>query len=595
MSLLQILTEGRKEDFVARFSKKFNEAQLQQIINVSESLPGQNKYLNFIGNVVNPNNFDTDMSKLESLLERFSTIGPNLPIKDINQYKTIEQLKNVIDEYNNKIRREIKSDEQSDLVYEDDDMVVIQPKTYEASCKYGAGTKWCTTATKSHFDNHNKNGKLFYFIDKKKPTSDPLYKVALYYTFDDNMKFYNATDDVIKSGWIFGSKKLKNILDRVVVYIQTNFGEEYERIREEDRIRREQEARKMRRRMAEQQERREENLWQLPTDDEEALKANALFQFLVNEYNIDYITDEEKQRLRILKQELERLQEIYDETENANENTDLISDIEVTEDEINELEGKIDVYYLIPEEYRYYGLKMFDYNGETWAVGTEDEFDEAAHESAESLIDELGLESFNPSFTNEHINKNKVRDYIKDFFTDVIYEDPSSYLNDEDRELSKSQIIEINELQKEKNTLQVNIKMLEQEKTQLDVEKDTFEVNYDEMNNNITEMEDRISEIEDEIESITSDPEGDFSDEKIEEEIESQGDYYAGDGKHFYENYLGGDNFTKWLIDNNLIDIESLIEDYISSDGHGHVLDSYDGDYYREVIENVNYFIIRTN
>ena len=546
MSLLQILTEGRKEEFVARFSKKFNEAQLQQIINVSESLPGQNKYLNFIGNVVNPNNFDTDMSKLESLLKRFSTIGPNLPIKDINQYKTIEQLKNVIDEYNNKIRREVKSDEQSDLVYEDDDMVVIQPKTYEASCKYGAGTKWCTTSTKSHFDTHNKNGKLFYFIDKKKPTSDPLYKVALYYTFDDNMKFYNATDDVIKSGWIFGSKKLKNILDRVVVYIQTNFGEEYERIREENRIRREEEARKMREKMAEQQQRREEDLWQLPTDDEEALKANALFKFLVNEYDIDYMTDEEKQRLRDLKQELERLQEIYNETENANENTDLVSNIEVTEDEINELEGKIDVYYLIPEQYPYYGLQMFDYNDEQWAVGTEDEFDDAAYESAKSLIDELGVESFISSFVEGHIDDEKVKDYIKDFFYDMVYEEPSAYLDDSDRELSKSQMREINELQKEKTTLQAKIKMLEQEKEQLNIEEDTWEVDYDEMNDNITEMEDRISEIEDEIESITSDPEGDFSDEKIEEAIESQVDYYGGNAKNFYDNFWG-DNDWCWL------------------------------------------------
>jgi len=595
MSLLQILTEGRKEDFVARFSKKFNETQLQQIINVSESLPGQNKYLNFIGNVVNPNNFDTDMSKLESLLERFSTIGPNLPIKDINQYKTIEQLKNVIDEYNNKIRREVKSDEQSDLVYEDDDMVVIQPKTYEASCKYGAGTKWCTTSTKSHFDNHNKNGKLFYFIDKKKPTSDPLYKVALYYTFDDNMKFYNATDDVIKSGWIFGSKKLKNILDRVVVYIQTNFGEEYERIREENRIRREEEARKMRERMAEQQQRREEDLWKLPTDDEEALKANALFKFLVTENNIDYMTDEEKQRLRDLKQELERLQEIYNETENADENTDLVSNIEVIENEINELEEKIDVYYLIPEQYPHYGLQMFDYNDEQWVVGTEDEFDEAAYESAKSLIDELGIESFNSSFVEGHIDDKKVKDYIKDFFYDMVYEEPSAYLDDSDRELSKSQMREINELQKEKTTLQVKIKMLEQEKKQLNMEEDTWEVDYDEMNDNITEMEDRISEIEDEIESITSNPEGDFSDEKIEGEIESQVDYYGGNAKNFYDNFWGDNDFTKWMVNNRLIDIESLIKDYIESDGYGNVLSSYDGDYYTEEIENVNYYIIRVN
>ena len=89
MSLVQIILEGRKEDFQRKFASKFNETQLSKILEKSETLPGQNKYLNFMGTHINPRNFDGDLNIITKLLERFSVVGSNLPIKDINQYKLI--------------------------------------------------------------------------------------------------------------------------------------------------------------------------------------------------------------------------------------------------------------------------------------------------------------------------------------------------------------------------------------------------------------------------------------------------------------------------------------------------------------------------
>jgi len=52
------------------------------------------------------------------------------------------------------------------LVYQDDQIRVFVPNTFEASCHFGAGTKWCTTwkDSPSHFLQYQKDGPL-YIID----------------------------------------------------------------------------------------------------------------------------------------------------------------------------------------------------------------------------------------------------------------------------------------------------------------------------------------------------------------------------------------------------------------------------------------------
>ena len=44
------------------------------------------------------------------------------------------------------IREELKPDniDYQDIVYEDNNLIVIYPKTKEASCDYGDDTNWCT-------------------------------------------------------------------------------------------------------------------------------------------------------------------------------------------------------------------------------------------------------------------------------------------------------------------------------------------------------------------------------------------------------------------------------------------------------------------
>ena len=66
--------------------------------------------------------------------------------------------------------------EEYDKLYEDDKFLLVIPYTHEASCKYGAGTKWCTTGRDDKgsewFEKHDKVGALGYLIIKDKELSD---------------------------------------------------------------------------------------------------------------------------------------------------------------------------------------------------------------------------------------------------------------------------------------------------------------------------------------------------------------------------------------------------------------------------------------
>ena len=92
--------------------------------------------------------------------------------KDINQYENpqfIKKLMNTIDarKTQREIEREIKT--QADKIYEDNDVLVVRPKSHAASCYYGANTKWCTTqkGNPGYFDKYFRDGNLYYFLNKK--------------------------------------------------------------------------------------------------------------------------------------------------------------------------------------------------------------------------------------------------------------------------------------------------------------------------------------------------------------------------------------------------------------------------------------------
>ena len=591
MSLVQIILEGRKEDFAKKFSNKFTEEQLRAIIDKSDVLPGQHKYLNFLGKVVNPKNFDSDLNIVIKLLEKFSTVSQNLNLKDINQYDKISVLKKELDDYDNRIRREIKTVDDADVVYEDNEMTVVSPKTHKSSCYFGSGTKWCTSASDSgHYDKYNQDGKLFYFVSKTKPTSDPTYKVALLKKFDGSETYYNAPDDSFRTGWIFGTEKLEKILSRINSYISTTFADQLKiwndkelAEKERQRLNREANERAQRQQLERAEERRQTNEWNLEDTDDVGLRANALFKYLVSIYNLQELTIENKSEIARIENEITRLQAEYDNDEEVR--GDLLDEISELEDELDEYKELTDVYTLLPAQYGHHGLTQFEniIDGTEWAVGDESEMEEASRESVEGLLDDIGFGGFNPSFVENHIDEDSVEAYIRDFFNHDVYDSPESYLDDDDKEISSSQKQEIAELR--------------QEEIELDTERDElnsddFEEDYIEQRT--SEIETRLLEIQDEIEEINDNPDGDYDEDAIERVIDDRVSEYTSNIESFVSNFIGVE-YVQWILNHDFIDKDAFIESVVDSDGYGISLNSYDGDVNEEVIDDRTYYIIRVS
>jgi hypothetical protein len=113
-----------------------------------------------------------DVSRVQGYMTRFVEVKNKLAQKNINDYKNVEDLLNALKQIENSdvqsktaAKKEIKSTGATKLV-DTPNFKVIIPLTQEASCEYGAGTEWCTAATKSEnrFDQYNSQGKLYIII-----------------------------------------------------------------------------------------------------------------------------------------------------------------------------------------------------------------------------------------------------------------------------------------------------------------------------------------------------------------------------------------------------------------------------------------------
>lgn len=131
--------------------------------------------------------------------------------KDINSYDNpflLFDLMEAVDKIPSKVQ--IKKERIKLLDNEYWDLIV--PLTYGASCSYGSGTRWCTTAKEgpTQFNRYQTStSSLFYFIPNSEPIGEDGYyikwfsdeydlsKIALHIDLDFNLVFYDAADDEI--------------------------------------------------------------------------------------------------------------------------------------------------------------------------------------------------------------------------------------------------------------------------------------------------------------------------------------------------------------------------------------------------------------
>jgi hypothetical protein len=585
MRFSELIIESRIDDFKIRHGKKFSPQNSEKIIKTISP-----KYLDWVGKVMDDINFDENFKTLETTLKRFETISTNLPLTDINQYKTLNDLVNSIKTYDSRVRRDIKEVQGGKVVYDDGRYFVVNPLSYESSCYYGKGTKWCTAAeTDTHFKRYNEDGKLFYIIDRTKPTNDSNYKVALLKKFDGEMSFWDAKDDRVKFDEITDKEKFDEIISSVDRFLQDVYPEQLKIYsdalaakKEKERLEKLRIQQEIRAKYNDAQERKEMGEWSVSFNemDSEGLMAHALLTYL-DEYStsVEIRTSEDNSEIIRLENEIQRLDDEYDNSEEIRQ--DLLDQISELEDELEELKNKIDVYNIIPTGDVYYGLNTFEvladgFDGRIYAIGSEYDAEKAALEYVENLIDDIGYDGFRESFLEEHIDEDRLKRFVYDFYYDDLYNEPSNYIDDEYRDLSDSQEEEINRKERTISKLESQISSLED---RLDGEDD------DDINEKIEEFTEMISELEDEIEEIKNDPEGDFPDEIIEKEIQSRVDDAMYDPQTWMRDY--------GMSIKDFIDEDGFIQAVVDEDGIGQTLNGYDGSADLITVNNETFYVMR--
>ena len=590
MSLSKILIEGRVEDVLNKHFKGTPGGYLEKIY-YDEIVPGSahinpnHKYLEWIAknwDTSGPNEegeIEDNLKEILLAVSKFDNQSQRLEIKDLNQYKDIDQLFDALKKVGETARRTVDITGDVEKIYEDNRFVVVSPKTHTASCYYGAGTKWCTAAkdTKSHFSTYKGSGELYYIIDKTLPTSSPYYKVAL------NKKIAGHTEEFwdVKDKMITDKVDIISIIQNsnMIKEIRNHFASKFqERIEQEIELQSQrlsdQEERRERERLRrvqvgiEANRRRMADEWNPDNTDTQGIYANALKEYLIDEGEWEGETkDEFRTAIADLRDEMENDPEVIANPDGTRAQEYGI-DLENLEEDLENAES---VYDIIPL-YDYYGMYEFEYGGAEYAIGDDDAADEAATERTKSLIEDIGYDGFNVGFMESHIDGDQVADYMEDWFYDDMNEAPEDYLDFEnDTELS-------NEAEQKIDNIDGDIGELQEELEELE--------NEDE----VQEILDRIDELENYKEEISEDEANwEYTEEAKDEYVEGRKSEVRDDPMSFIRDWGMEDRIA------DFIDEDDFIEDVISQDGRGHTLSSYDGEEGEVIYKDEWYYIYRTN
>ncbi len=625
-----ILCENRIDD-AKKLAQKLEIPwdNLNRIIEGSSRINPNHKYLLWlIQNLHDAGHIDdNNLENVVEILTYFDRNNKKFDKRDINQYKSFGELEKTVLKTSNQKRRDVPILPGTTVIYDDEKFVVLVPETHEASCKYGAGTTWCTANKEEYqYKNYKSKGELYYIISRTKPTSDVTYKMAVSFEFSSNNAFppkpgidniYNAQDKRIDQKTL-----TKNSSAKVLTVIKEDFNKKFKiwwnknktrlkqewdaktekekKEREEQAERQAAERARAAARALERRNEREEKRERGEYDDYEVV--HALRQYLIESGNWEAGDEEEVNRIT---SEITDLNEKIDEAEIAVGTVTpamkrnptqammvldrLRLDLEELENELDGVKG-YDIYELHDEGYENYGLKVFtnEYDGTEWMIGDDDEADKAAREYLENFIEEFkdqpGM-GFTEGFIDSYIDGDKVADEFENDIDNMVRESPDSYIRDDPEELTedaqqtiKDNNEKIENLNDKKAELDEQLAAMDDE----DEQREAIQAEFDEVYQEISDLESE----NDDIENDNSNRE--YTEEQIKDAVDKRLDDIRDDPISELKAY-GITDFREY------IDEEKLIDDAISRYGRGHNLASYDGAENETTYNGTTYYIYRTN
>jgi TolA-binding protein len=329
--------------------------------------------------------------------------------------------------------------------------------------------------------------------------------------------------------------------------------------------------------LGEQESLRDSDEWALEQGDETGEKAHALFDNLVSLGEIEPLSDEDIEKLTILRRKLQDLEQEYEGLDDNDERAyDIQETIDETQTEIEELEeNDADVYMMYASRYTHYGLQQFEvlipgFKDREYTVGTDEEMDAAALEYAVSYIDDVGADGFSESFIEDYLDVDAIVSMAEEDYDYQVRENPDSYFNDDDYELTSEQEERIEQLESQ-------IEDLEQQKLELDSDDENYYDYEEDLDNQIEVLQEELDNIE-----VDTEPTEDMIDNMVESLVRD----VRRDPLDYLKNY--GLDFKEY------VDEDALAQGLVDSDGWG-MMNSYDGQYDSEEVNGVTYYIMRTN
>lgn len=119
-----------------------------------------------------------DVNRIKQELVRYNMLKPKLPAaqRNLNSFKSLTDLYAITDAHKKgETGRLFKKEEwqqyfdegEAKIFFNDPQLLIVIPKTQEASCAIGGNTKWCTAARENnYFEHYTRQGPLYIIFPK---------------------------------------------------------------------------------------------------------------------------------------------------------------------------------------------------------------------------------------------------------------------------------------------------------------------------------------------------------------------------------------------------------------------------------------------
>jgi len=117
--------------------------------------------------------FMEDLYKVTEDLQKFNRFKSQIPQekRDINRITSTDELYELTKQFSLEQATTTKAErvlQDAEMVYDGPNWEILVPKTKEASCHYGANTRWCTAGSNNnYFEHYSKDGPLYIITNKK--------------------------------------------------------------------------------------------------------------------------------------------------------------------------------------------------------------------------------------------------------------------------------------------------------------------------------------------------------------------------------------------------------------------------------------------